>query len=345
MRGSPGEPMSTVREIAERATEDFESWWTSDGRFIDPDTSDVPWFDKRKELAALAFIEARKPAPLSGMGQRAIGKSRERLAHVLASTEPLGGDLLRAIIYEPGYSIPYDLALRMAKDIEKKAVEIAEIRAQLQAAQQERDRLRAALASIMDGVMVATGRLRKGYSQLHPGISNFCDSYEQLGRGAQSVLATPAATPLAHVYTSTACQHGLHERCRKACKFCGVGCACSCHATEATPPAQEHPDTAALIGRTIIVAIDPPTEYLIVADVEFDVHENFAESTARQVLRDLAHMYSLKPLPDAARTAPEAQPTPPPANRCPKCGSDSVHQPPCVVPLAFSARKTPEAQR
>lgn len=51
------------------------------------------------------------------------------------------------------------------------------------------------------------------------------------------------ATPLAHVYTSTACQHGLHDRCRKACKFCGVACACSCHATEATPPAQEHPDT------------------------------------------------------------------------------------------------------
>ncbi len=36
----------------------FEDWWTRDGRFIDPDTSDVPWFDKRKGLAARAFIAA-----------------------------------------------------------------------------------------------------------------------------------------------------------------------------------------------------------------------------------------------------------------------------------------------
>lgn len=33
----------------------FEDWWSRDGKFIDPDTSDVPWFDKRKGLAAQAF--------------------------------------------------------------------------------------------------------------------------------------------------------------------------------------------------------------------------------------------------------------------------------------------------
>ncbi len=33
----------------------FAEWWDKDGRYIDPDTSDVPWFDKRKELAAIAF--------------------------------------------------------------------------------------------------------------------------------------------------------------------------------------------------------------------------------------------------------------------------------------------------
>lgn len=36
----------------------FEDWWKRDGKFIDPDTSDVPWFDKRKGLAAAAFEAA-----------------------------------------------------------------------------------------------------------------------------------------------------------------------------------------------------------------------------------------------------------------------------------------------
>lgn len=32
-----------------------------------------------------------------------------------------------------------------------------------------------------------------------------------------------------HAYTSTACQHELHTRCRDVCKFCDARCACSCH--------------------------------------------------------------------------------------------------------------------
>lgn len=36
----------------------FEDWWDRDGKFIDPDYSDVPWFDKRKGLAAEAFSAA-----------------------------------------------------------------------------------------------------------------------------------------------------------------------------------------------------------------------------------------------------------------------------------------------
>lgn len=44
---------------------------------------------------------------------------------------------------------------------------------------------------------------------------------------------TPAApeTPT-HDYLSTACYHGLCERCRKQCKFCSVSCRCVCHAPE-----------------------------------------------------------------------------------------------------------------
>ena len=36
----------------------FDTWWRDEGRFIDPDTSDVPWFDKREELAHCAFDAA-----------------------------------------------------------------------------------------------------------------------------------------------------------------------------------------------------------------------------------------------------------------------------------------------
>lgn len=34
---------------------DFEEWWESEGKYIDPDFADVPWFDKRKALAEAAF--------------------------------------------------------------------------------------------------------------------------------------------------------------------------------------------------------------------------------------------------------------------------------------------------
>lgn len=30
-------------------------------------------------------------------------------------------------------------------------------------------------------------------------------------------------------YTSTYCQHGLHDRCRLTCKTCNAGCRCDCH--------------------------------------------------------------------------------------------------------------------
>ena len=36
----------------------FDEWWSREGMFIDPDTDDVPWFDKRKALAEKAFAVA-----------------------------------------------------------------------------------------------------------------------------------------------------------------------------------------------------------------------------------------------------------------------------------------------
>ena len=38
----------------------FEKWWSEQGRFLDPDTEDVPWYDKREALANLAFDEGIK---------------------------------------------------------------------------------------------------------------------------------------------------------------------------------------------------------------------------------------------------------------------------------------------
>lgn len=38
----------------------FDKWWREEGRMLDPDTSDVPWFDKREGLAALAFEAGMK---------------------------------------------------------------------------------------------------------------------------------------------------------------------------------------------------------------------------------------------------------------------------------------------
>ena len=38
--------------------ETFDQWWEREGRFFDPDTDDVPWFDKRKALAEKAFASA-----------------------------------------------------------------------------------------------------------------------------------------------------------------------------------------------------------------------------------------------------------------------------------------------
>ena len=33
----------------------FAEWWLLEGQFIDPDTADVPWFDKRESLCRDAF--------------------------------------------------------------------------------------------------------------------------------------------------------------------------------------------------------------------------------------------------------------------------------------------------
>ena len=64
---------------------------------------------------------------------------------------------------------------------------------------------------------------------------------DQIYAAVEAILAMPTQSHEGetHSYTSTACFHGLHDRCRRTCKFCGVGCNCSCghpdRADEGTP--------------------------------------------------------------------------------------------------------------
>jgi hypothetical protein len=50
-----------------------------------------------------------------------------------------------------------------------------------------------------------------------------------------------------HPYTSTACQHAVHDRCRLSCKFCFSPCMCECHRQPAggprTPNLAAQPDS------------------------------------------------------------------------------------------------------
>ena len=58
----------------------FEKWWQEQGRSLDPDTEDVPWFDKREALAHIAFDEGVR----IGMAQAGdyVGNYPERPSYV-----------------------------------------------------------------------------------------------------------------------------------------------------------------------------------------------------------------------------------------------------------------------
>jgi hypothetical protein len=66
-------------------TKGFEEWWERDGMYIDPDTSDVPWFDKRKGLAECAFV--------AGMGRTSPKAefrlhTRDKAVYEILSSDP-----------------------------------------------------------------------------------------------------------------------------------------------------------------------------------------------------------------------------------------------------------------
>lgn len=47
-----------INEYPEAWKDAFDNWWEREGKSYDPDAEAVPWFDKRKALAAKAYLVA-----------------------------------------------------------------------------------------------------------------------------------------------------------------------------------------------------------------------------------------------------------------------------------------------
>jgi hypothetical protein len=92
------------------------------------------------------------------------------------------------------------------------------------------------------------------------------------------VTATDA-TPVPHVYVSTACFHGEHGACRNTCKYCDESCACtSCdHAAVRNLP-EPWVDQARGIAAELLDAIYP-------ADVPDDLAQRIVSDAALFWLR------------------------------------------------------------
>jgi len=56
-RTCPGVPLCLC--ACHQIRGDFDSWWNDVGRFLDPDTSDVPWHDKLEGLCHWAWNAAQ----------------------------------------------------------------------------------------------------------------------------------------------------------------------------------------------------------------------------------------------------------------------------------------------
>jgi hypothetical protein len=48
--------LTKEQEASKASSNASEEWWRKDGVYIDPDTEDVDWYDKRAELAKIAFM-------------------------------------------------------------------------------------------------------------------------------------------------------------------------------------------------------------------------------------------------------------------------------------------------
>lgn len=89
------------------------------------------------------------------------------------------------------------------------------------AAQDLLDVLAIAMPEVSRIIVMHTNR---GGSYYGPNIRPQMDALE----AALGAAPEPVIPKEEHVYISTACYHGLHDRCRQSCKFCSTPCQCSC---------------------------------------------------------------------------------------------------------------------
>lgn len=117
-------------------------------------------------------------------------------------------------------------------------------------------------------------------------------------RDVVDTLCEADADAMKHHYRSTACLHGLHERCRKQCKFCGVACNCECHADAVlaapVPDAQAQPIMESAVGRAIV------EEVLRNVLEELNAFDDWSEKENEKFLSQVRQRLQPAPAKDAA---------------------------------------------
>ena len=80
--------MTAPTQEAKPKWTNFDDWWNQDGKYFDPDTEDVPWFDKRKDLAEYAFRRGWQGAVdcMDETNLPALLESHAQLLEVLSDT-------------------------------------------------------------------------------------------------------------------------------------------------------------------------------------------------------------------------------------------------------------------
>lgn len=104
----------------------FEDWWASQGRSIDPDTEDVPWFDKRKGLAEAAYDAGQssvrfaahyppaQPEPPQGEPEKSFV---ERAARAACEADGCLWDHLESQLDRDNYSRMAEAAVRVSLEV------------------------------------------------------------------------------------------------------------------------------------------------------------------------------------------------------------------------------------
>jgi hypothetical protein len=138
------------------------------------------------------------------------------------------------------------------------------------------------------------------------GMAQRLNDYVPPKKIEREMYPTPPQKHPSGPYTSTACTHGLHDRCRKSCKFCASPCMCSCHTKKAQG----------------LEGFEPPVDPETVAHPFVRVDANRFCGTCGAGEFHLVHPSpeELKPGDTIVRSTPKV-------GHCPTCGFDHVLMP------------------